>query len=875
MAMKMEDEVKHMAEVLNIKIELSNAGTEVEVKETMEITEKIKRAIEESFGKESGDVTVKESKGTADATGSFVQATFTKIEDAASMENAETDAPPVDVIQVDYSSITNEDYDDIAEPESDHDSLELEELTDDASARSKDNKKETDEKLKLFNTEMKKLKHLPLPGSRKSSFERDIRNAFEKLLPSQVLDKLTTNRCGLCHEDFTSERFAWKHYTGYNHKRTVRYFINGTYKDHPSFYNMVLDAVHSHHPAAVTEKQIFDYIKKEHPVGDDDSRTMSLVRQRGLDRLLQIEYVVNKDGLFSATQALLNRKMRSKQLLERTDSAKVEPVKNLVKNESSKLSQSDSKHFREQIFDFSKKDLPKSVIDTLTPENCGLCHLQIYCKPWSHYTGAGHRTTVELYQSGSYLGHPPYPTMVEKYLKEVKPASLDESDIVDFLKKNFNIGEDMEKVKARVEKCVGLLKKKDSSLSKMKFPSDNLVWFKKDASGEKNKSDKEIKLNSKDKKELKDENKTSRQERGDDGSKNSERRHLDSSKIKEQSSSQRQYSSSNKQRSTKRKSSPGYPDRGRHLSEFKKESTTTKLEDRHRNDARSSGKYYDRPFSHEKRSPAHLGKSDDRRRGSPMKRRSHEKQARSSVRQNRSPIDSHRRSPRRKERSPETQKTSSRSYKEKSGDLKRYRKSSESRSEAYSERSGPHQRNSSDVDQRNSRSDDGSSSRYSKQDADPRSKDQGAKPHSSSSSSHRTEPRSFKSPNNKTRRSSNSSNSARYQGRDNQDTAGHIYNSRSRPRSRDSLSNLTNPSPPPGFLPPDLIAAPNPAMPAPVMQPQMPFPASFLTQHPQFPHVFILNTMGGQMGSQMGGQMMSVPLGQQQTQPNQPPTPTM
>eukprot|EP00092_Neocalanus_flemingeri_P037630 GFUD01040967.1.p1 GENE.GFUD01040967.1~~GFUD01040967.1.p1 ORF type:complete len:821 (-),score=183.30 GFUD01040967.1:88-2529(-) len=813
------------------------------------------------------------------------------------MENAETDAPPVDVIQVDYSSITNEDYDDIADPESDHDSLELEELTDDASARSKDNKEETDEKLKLFNAEMKKLKHLPLPGSRKSSFERDIRNAFEKLLPSQVLDKLTTNRCGLCHEDFTSERFAWKHYTGYNHKRTVRYFINGTYKDHPSFYIMVLDAVHSHHPGAVTEEQIFAYIKKEHPVGDDDSRTMSLVRQRGLDRLLQIEYVVNKDGLFSATQALLNRKKRSKQLLERTDLVKVEPVKNLVKKDNSKLSQSDSKHFKEQIFDFSKKDLPKSVIDTLTPENCGLCHLQIYCKPWSHYTGAGHRTTVELYQSGSYLGHPPYPTMVEKYMKEVKPASLDESDIVDFLKKNFNIGEDMEKVKARVEKCVGLLKKKDSSLSKMKFPSDNLVWFKKDASAEKNKSDKKIEFNSKDKKEVKEKIKPSRQERGNDvRSKNSERRHLDSSKIKEhQSSSQRQYSSSNKQRSAKRKSSPGYPDRdydgsydwsmnadwtsshrSRHSPKYSKESATEKLDDKHRNDGRSSVEYSERPSSRQKRSPAHLGKSDDRRRRSPdIKRRSHEKQARSSVRLNRSPIGGHRRSPRRKERSPETHKTSSRRYKEKSGDLKRHRKSSESRSEAYTENGVSHQRNYLSRDPRNSRSDDGSSSRYNKQGSDSRSK-----PNSLSSSSHDTEPRasrvsSFKSPNDKTRRSSNSSNSARYQGRDNQDTAGHIYNSRSRPRSRDSLSNLTNPSPPPGFLPPDLIAAPNPAMPAPVMQPQMPFPASFLTQHPQFPHVFILNTMGGQMGSQMGGQMMSVPLGHQQTQPNQPPTPTM
>merc|ERR1719452_207648 len=94
---------------------------------------------------------------------------------------------------------------------------------------------------------------------------------------------------------------------------------------------------------------------------------------------------------------------------------------------------------------------------------------------------------------------------------------------------------------------------------------------------------------------------------------------------------------------------------------------------------------------------------------------------------------------------------------------------------------------------------------------------------------------------------------------------------KSRRNSRDSPSNLTNPSPPPGSLPPDYFQeAPNPAMQPAVAQPHLPFPGSFLTQHPQFPHVFILNTMGGQVGGQMMMQNLSSIGQMQQPLPNQP-----
>jgi len=857
MAIKMEDEVKHMAEVLDIKFEMSHDNTEEEAKETMDIAEKIKKVIEESFGKESsGHMNNK----VTDDEGSLVQETPVKIEDnnvSSGIEYAEIDAaaaPLDEVIKVDYSNMSHEDYDDIAETDSDIDSLELEELVDDSTAKPED-QKETDEKLKLFAKEIKNIKNLPVPGSRKSNFKLDIRNAFEKFLPAQVLDKLTPNRCGLCHEDFTSERYAWKHYTGYNHKKTTKYFINGTYKDHPSFYNMVLDAIHFHHPDAVTEKQIFDFIKKEHPVGDDDTRTIKLVRQRGLGRLLQIEYIDNKDGMFTATQALINRKKRSKQLLESTVPVTVESVVKLVKKGNIKMSQEDFQQFKDQIFDFSKKDLPKSVIDTLTPENCGLCHLEIYCKPWSHYTGAGHRTTVEIYQSGTYLGHPPYHTMIEKYMKETQSESLKESDIIDFLKKNFNIGEDMEKVKARVEKCVSLLrKKKDSSLTKIEFPSDSLVWFKKDASGDRVRKNSayDHKKQSEEKKEQRDEKKSNR---GDGKIKDKERRYPDSSKSKDLRCTLMQSSPRKRQLPLKRKSSPGGPGRdydGPRVTMLRhsREASSGRIDDKYRIDGRFSDGDHGRT-----RNPP---KSTDRQRRpaekSPYKKKSHEKlgrspsRPRSNERRKRSPDGGNRRSLRRKERSPAvrhrrkerspvTYKASARSYRDKSGDHKRYRRSSGKGVEAYKKSSGSIKKDSPKKE---------SFSVSISSNLAPRSRhvsDSRSKPRTSSRSSYDTH------------------------GQDKPPTSS---SSHPNPFSRDSLSNLTYPSPPPGSFPPEFMIAPNPAIPTPVSQAQMPYPASYLTQHPQFPHVFILNTMGAQMGGQLGGQMMSVPMGQH-PQPNQPP----
>ena len=173
MEMKQEDEANHnKSELFNIKIEVPNDREEEEVKKTMEITEKIKRVIEQSFNKEG-------NQDTAVAEDISVKMEIDGAESASTPSSKDVD----NVIKIDHSIMSNDDYDDIADSESDHESFELEELADTATNKSEEDLKEMEEKLKVFAKEMRKVKTLPMPGSRKSDFKEDIRNSFAKLLP--------------------------------------------------------------------------------------------------------------------------------------------------------------------------------------------------------------------------------------------------------------------------------------------------------------------------------------------------------------------------------------------------------------------------------------------------------------------------------------------------------------------------------------------------------------------------------------------------------------------------------------------------------------------------------------------------------------------
>ena len=114
--MKIEDtaSLNLKSEVLNIKIEVSNEGKiEEEVKETMKITEKIKKVIEESFGK---DVEYAASKDLAAESSEVLELSGENI--LVKMETTEA-APSLPFEKggnkLDFSHMSNDDYDNIAD----------------------------------------------------------------------------------------------------------------------------------------------------------------------------------------------------------------------------------------------------------------------------------------------------------------------------------------------------------------------------------------------------------------------------------------------------------------------------------------------------------------------------------------------------------------------------------------------------------------------------------------------------------------------------------------------------------------------------------------------------------------------------------------
>merc|ERR1719318_1364181 len=89
-------------------------------------------------------------------------------------------------------------------------------------AKDEQKTKDIDSRLKVFARESSRFKLIPDPevrGGDEESFQRNIREAFEKVLPDKMVESLSTSKCGLCNEQFEELKWAHRHYTGYNHKR--------------------------------------------------------------------------------------------------------------------------------------------------------------------------------------------------------------------------------------------------------------------------------------------------------------------------------------------------------------------------------------------------------------------------------------------------------------------------------------------------------------------------------------------------------------------------------------------------------------------------------------------------------------------------------
>jgi len=132
--------------------------------------------------------------------------------------------------------------------------------------------------------------YIPFPSSQKSNFKSDIKSAFKDELNEDILVTLTPKYCGLCFKDFDDDVKAWKHYTGTNHKTTIKRFNRGTYKGHPPFWRMVHERLCEKDKEALTEQEIFDQVCENYNVGENKEKVMYLVK-KNIDCLMQYDQV--------------------------------------------------------------------------------------------------------------------------------------------------------------------------------------------------------------------------------------------------------------------------------------------------------------------------------------------------------------------------------------------------------------------------------------------------------------------------------------------------------------------------------------------------------------------------------------------------------
>jgi len=303
------------------------------------------------------------------------------------------------------------------------------------------NAKAIEEKLKVFARESPRFKLIPDPenDSNEDSFQRNIKESFEKVLSTEMVEALTTKKCGLCNENFEELKWAHRHYTGYNHKGAIKSYIRGTFQIHPPYFKMVWEAILSKQPEGMTDVQIFVYVMQKFNVGEDIKKIEQFI-QYGIERLVANDYVCKEENIFKVVDP-------SRALDIKAGSARVPANKGSEKD--------DRKEFETKMLDAFQQDLPIEMIKTLKQDYCGLCHLEIKDKSWEqHYTSNSHRRIVSLYKSGQYLGHPSYSKMMEQYFANEDPKILSEKDIVKFIMKNFKVEGDEGKVHSKVQKVL-------------------------------------------------------------------------------------------------------------------------------------------------------------------------------------------------------------------------------------------------------------------------------------------------------------------------------------------------------------------------------------------------------------------------------------
>jgi len=139
--------------------------------------------------------------------------------------------------------------------------------------------------------------YIPFPANHKSNFKVDIQSAFKEELNDEILITLTPTYCGLCFKDFDDDVVAWKHYTGANHKSTIKRFNRGTYKGHPPFWRMIHERLCEQDPSTLTERELYDKISDNYNVGDNTEKVKTLVK-RNIDCLMQYDMIGSRNSAY-------------------------------------------------------------------------------------------------------------------------------------------------------------------------------------------------------------------------------------------------------------------------------------------------------------------------------------------------------------------------------------------------------------------------------------------------------------------------------------------------------------------------------------------------------------------------------------------------
>jgi len=244
----------------------------------------------------------------------------------------------------------------------------------------------------IFSQEMEKIKSIPDPDDYKMSsqeFEKEIYFAFKRVLPRNVLSSVTSKKCGLCHEEFPRLKEAWKHYRGHNHIRAVKCHVKGTFKKHPPFFKMCLEAI-ADKESAVSLKEIYKFVTEKYAPSYSEERLNQLIIW-GIERLVENKYVTDNGSRHFILDPALSNEIKSEGImnlpsLEMASSARKE--RGAPRNFS-------IISFEKRIHELFRKDLPFQVLKTLKPNHCGVCHLVIREKnAWDHYEGHSHRRMV-------------------------------------------------------------------------------------------------------------------------------------------------------------------------------------------------------------------------------------------------------------------------------------------------------------------------------------------------------------------------------------------------------------------------------------------------------------------------------------------------